>query len=419
MVGIEQLLPNSGVPAGRGGQGHTVGTVERSRLRRRTGRRGFTLIELLVAIVILAVLTSIAVPTYQRAITSAANATTEASLQSFASDLRSITGVQAYLTTSASTASAIVTAASEMPTWTALSSTYVATNPSSAPNVLSYDATDSPGIAGYAVYSGHACVMMLVSGLSNQMWTTNSGPCSGAAALSGPAGLVTGVSTGTSGVVSSPSTTAVGPATTTTLGVSTVSCSSSHRGIFVVGPGSGFSVSASSRVASIGPIVTSAPAGTVTPCSSRATPVTTGRAFGSRVAFTATSATPGTYTTLSAAHGATLTLSPGVYVITQSFSVTSGAKVVGNGVTLVFTGSAGFYAGSHAIVQLNATNAPTVAVWYNNDAATFQVSGASNVSIGGSIYAPQSALSVSTMTLAGSLVAYSITESNGAHLTVQ
>lgn len=195
-----------------------------SRLRRR--HLGFTLLELIIAVVILAVLATIAIPTFQRDITNATMAKEATTLNSLGTDALSIARSNGEVLP---TAADFATAAGEItltargsvapPPYvlTATGSRYTfSTSTQSSPAAsssygsVSLDTADSITSVGLATQSTTGgCVMVEVteSHVYDWFYSTNLGSnCNGYLALAGPGQVAPGTGT----------TTTVAPTTTTT-----------------------------------------------------------------------------------------------------------------------------------------------------------------------------------------------------------
>ena len=143
---------------------------------------------------------------------------------------------------------------------------------------------------------------------------------------------------------------------------------------------------------------------------------------------------PGTYCNFNTANVSTLTMQPGLYVMTTTFSTNSGSKIVGNGVTIYLANGVIANSGNYTYVAGGATpygvgngttmdiSAPTsgtysgIAVWDGNASAstpdTFTFGGGANSTFVGTIYAPNTNLVLGngsgTSAMSSSIVANTI-----------
>ena len=156
---------------------------------------GFTLLELIIAVVILAVLATIAIPTFARDIASSVTARDTVTLTAAANDVRSITTSGGGLPTSLPSASDIATGLAEVKIagvgpLTGVASTIASPVPSTSYGVVSYDNTDSANQVGYAMMTQNGdCSMALTTGNTTQSWNyvaSLGANCNGSNALNGP-----------------------------------------------------------------------------------------------------------------------------------------------------------------------------------------------------------------------------------------
>jgi hypothetical protein len=110
-----------------------------------------------------------------------------------------------------------------------------------------------------------------------------------------------------------------------------------------------------------------------------------------------TTLNPGTYKAISVSNQGTLVMNPGVYNITSGMSV-SGGRVTGNGVTLVFSGGSMNLSGP-TVMSLTPPTSGSLAgysmVQPLSNNTKMSLSGGSDVSIAGTIYAPSAEATLS------------------------
>lgn len=149
-------------------------------------RRGFTVLELVIAIVILAVLATIAIPSFDLVLRHTSATVTATNLTTLARDTASL-AVQAQ---APATTAQLTSATHEvLPGATLLPSSTTAPSPSTNPSQISYVVTSTPGgtsLVGLAASSGSGCAYTLLTGTSTQTWTSTTTPCTGIQALLGP-----------------------------------------------------------------------------------------------------------------------------------------------------------------------------------------------------------------------------------------
>ncbi|HEX3891897.1 MAG TPA: pilus assembly protein TadG-related protein [Terracidiphilus sp.] len=150
----------------------------------------------------------------------------------------------------------------------------------------------------------------------------------------------------------------------------------------------------------------------------------------------------GTYCNFNTANVSTLTMNPGLYVVTKTFSTNSASKIVGNGVTFYLANGAIANASNYTYVSGGATpygvgngttmniSAPTtgtyagIALWDGNSSNstpdTVTWGGGSSSTFSGAIYAPNSNLVFNngsgTSTISSSVVANTISVTGGAKI---
>jgi prepilin-type N-terminal cleavage/methylation domain-containing protein len=165
--------------------------------RRRRNRSAFTFMELIIAIVILAVLATIAVVSFAALLSNSGTVRDATALTSFANDVRGDATSSGIAPNDAPVVSDITNSLGEMDklsgdvTMTAVGSTYRGAAPSTTYGVVSYDLLDRPGLVGYAMETQNGdCAMDLTTGNTTVSWTYNyniASSCDGVAALRGPA----------------------------------------------------------------------------------------------------------------------------------------------------------------------------------------------------------------------------------------
>jgi len=173
----------------------------------RSKRKAFTLLELIIATVILAVLAAFAIPTLVSDTAGASNARDLTSLTAMANDVRAIATSGGTAPSVAPSAANVATALSEMQNLPNNTLWVGVPTASTGYGIVSYDVTDAPDSAGYAMQSqAGACVMALTIGNTTTSWNAGSvvgGACSGSLALSGqtttPTTVVVHYSTATCG----------------------------------------------------------------------------------------------------------------------------------------------------------------------------------------------------------------------------
>jgi Flp pilus assembly protein TadG len=151
----------------------------------------------------------------------------------------------------------------------------------------------------------------------------------------------------------------------------------------------------------------------------------------------------GTYCNFNTENVSTLTLNPGVYVITNTFSTNSGTKIVGTGVTIYLANGVIANSSNYTYVSGGATpygvgngttmniSAPTtgpyagIAIWdansSNSTPDTFTFGGGANSTFSGAIYAPNTNLVLGngsgTSTLSSNIIANTIMVLGGSTIT--
>jgi prepilin-type N-terminal cleavage/methylation domain-containing protein len=157
-----------------------------------TRRRGFTLLELVIAVVILAVIATIAIPKFITSVNGAALARDTSSLGSLANDATSIartSGAELPIGSDVVSAAAEMSALPGAPTWSTVASTSASSGPSTHYGQASYDVTDSSTSVGYAMVSQNGdCSMALSTASSTTTWsyaTSLGAHCDGSFALAG------------------------------------------------------------------------------------------------------------------------------------------------------------------------------------------------------------------------------------------
>ena len=206
--------------------------------RLRAARPAFTLIELIIAVVILAVLATIAIPTFARDITNASLAKEGASLNALANDALTIARSKnetvptiADLTLAAGEMPALTAANGSAPryvltaagtTYTFVTSSQASASPSSTYGTVSADVADSTSYVGLAMATANGdCVMDRISASRTEVWSyaMNLGSnCDGSVSLAGPAQPTPVPGTTTT---AAPTTTTTSPGAWTMVGAST------------------------------------------------------------------------------------------------------------------------------------------------------------------------------------------------------
>ena len=185
--------------------------TNRPLVRRGARLKAFTLLELVIAVVVIAALAIIAIPTFVNDISNAALARDTASLTAFAGDAQSIAR---STNLDVPDVSAVNFALTEMPkltggaSWSGVASAHAHVVGSSAYGTVSYDATDAvTSSIGYAMRSQNGgCVMALTTPSETVSWHYNYDlgvNCDGSHALGGPAETAPTYSVGVPGPSSS------------------------------------------------------------------------------------------------------------------------------------------------------------------------------------------------------------------------
>ena len=131
-------------------------------------------------------------------------------------------------------------------------------------------------------------------------------------------------------------------------------------------------------------------------------------------------ATAGTYATLGAGNGGTLSLDPGVYTITGSFGNASDGNITGTGVTLYFCPGASFNLGGTSSTSLSAPGGNNDFVIFFDGSGPFSTSSVNiTTNFVGTIYAKAADLQLHDLTLTGDLVANTIAVASGSTVTVK
>lgn len=152
---------------------------------------------------------------------------------------------------------------------------------------------------------------------------------------------------------------------------------------------------------------------------------------------------PGTYCNFNTSNVSTLTMQPGLYVITTTFSTNSGSTITGNGVTIFLANGAIANSGNYTYVSGGATpygvgngttmniTAPTsgtyagIAVWDGNSSSstpdTFTFGGGASSTFSGAVYAPNTNLVLGngsgTSSLSSNIIANTIMVLGGSTVT--
>lgn len=136
---------------------------------------------------------------------------------------------------------------------------------------------------------------------------------------------------------------------------------------------------------------------------------------------------PGTYSQINVSGHGKLSLSAGLYVITQGFAVSGSGAVVGTEVTIFFTGQSTMDMSGLSVVNLTAPPAGPLAgvsLYYDrSDTGQLLSDGAtespSDRYIGGSIYAASAPLDVSSLQVGGRVAVKSVAVSGHGELLVE
>src|SRR5581483_10266414 len=131
-------------------------------------------------------------------------------------------------------------------------------------------------------------------------------------------------------------------------------------------------------------------------------------------------AAPGTYASLGAGSGGTLSLAPGTYTITGSFTNVSGGTITGNGVTLYFCPGAGLSLSGASSTTLSSPTGASGFVLFFDPSSTGTFSAlADTARFTGIVYAKSAALQLNAFDVQGDVVADTVDiHSGGAvHIT--
>jgi Flp pilus assembly protein TadG len=138
---------------------------------------------------------------------------------------------------------------------------------------------------------------------------------------------------------------------------------------------------------------------------------------------------PGTYCNFNTSNVKALTMSPGMYIISQTFSTNSGTTITGNGVTIYLANGVdansanGYGVGNGTTMNLSSPTStsnggvPGVTIWDGNSSAstpdTFTFGGGASSTFNGAIYAPNTNLFIGNnsgnTTLSSNILANTIT----------
>ncbi len=129
-------------------------------------------------------------------------------------------------------------------------------------------------------------------------------------------------------------------------------------------------------------------------------------------------ATAGTYSSLGAGNGGKLSLDPGVYTITGSFSNAGDGQITGAGVTLYFCPGASFSLSGTSSTSLSAPGGNNDFVVFFDGTGSFSTGGV-DTNLVGTIYAKSAGLQLHNLTVTGDLVANTISVESGSTVTVK
>jgi hypothetical protein len=139
----------------------------------------------------------------------------------------------------------------------------------------------------------------------------------------------------------------------------------------------------------------------------------------SLLATSAKTASPGTYTSLGAMTGGSLTLLPGNYTITQQFTNMGNGVVTGTGVTLYFCPGAGIALTGSSSTTLSAPGGSSGFVIFFDRTNTAQITTVNvTTNITGVIYAKSGAVAVINLTVSGDVVADTFRIRSGGVVTI-
>ena len=152
---------------------------------------------------------------------------------------------------------------------------------------------------------------------------------------------------------------------------------------------------------------------------------------------------PGTYCNFNTSNVSTLTMQPGLYIVTTTFSTNSGSKITGSGVTIylangvianssnytyVSGGATPYGVGNGTTMNISAPTSGTysgIAIWDGNSSNstpdTFTFGGGASSTFSGTIYAPNTNLVLGngsgTSTLSSNIIANTIMVLGGSTIT--
>ncbi|HEY3141067.1 MAG TPA: hypothetical protein VGJ86_08050, partial [Acidimicrobiales bacterium] len=168
--------------------------------------------------------------------------------------------------------------------------------------------------------------------------------------------------------------------------------------------------------ATFSPTPVNAPA-VADPFANEPVPTTNGGFYGSVVAGSGQTieASPGTYTTLGASGGGVLTLDPGVYVITTSFTNSGSGQITGDGVTLYFPVGSSLHLSGTSVTNLTSPNGMFGITVFYDRANTNSIATDIGVSatIQGAIYGKASQLKIDQLVAGGLVVVDTVSVASG------
>ena len=131
------------------------------------------------------------------------------------------------------------------------------------------------------------------------------------------------------------------------------------------------------------------------------------------------SASAGTYASLGAGGSGTLTLNPGVYTITGTFSNLSGGTINGTGITLFFCPGASFsLTGTSSTTLSSPTGSSGFVIFYDPTSTGSFATSAVQTNFVGAIYAKSAALQLQNLSVQGDVVADTVNIHSAGIVTV-